>query len=269
MIKATDFGPDLILGFNQLLRTDLKSKLEILSAHTFLEGLFLDTTATPTSTETAFVLKHVRRLFPALDSDKEPVATITPSSTSFLRIINIPIIPNLPKDEWMTTTRHMLSKQLDKSPVGKLLAKNLKHKPRIMRNSPHSDSCTAWIDIHDTMSGANAAALIGKFIYFGGFSCRIVGAKPHPGSLQCTRCQKWGHHESKCRSQGVRCPLCGGPHREANHTTYVKVKQDEHHCVNCMSSKHAKNNHASTDRKCPFWQNRFDCDWLKRQFKHD
>jgi hypothetical protein len=124
MIKATDFGPDLILGFNRLLRTDLKSKLEILSAHMFLEGLFLDTTATPTSAETVFILKHVRRLFPASDSDKEPVATITPSLTSFLKIINVPIIPDLPKDEWMTTTCHMLSKQFDKSPVGKLLAKN-------------------------------------------------------------------------------------------------------------------------------------------------
>jgi hypothetical protein len=266
---ATNFGPDLILGFNQSLRMDLKSQLEILSVHTFLEGLFMDTTATPTSAETAFVLKHVRRLFPAKDSDKEPVATITPSSTSFLKIVDVPIIPDLPKDEWMTTMRHTLTKQLDKSLVGKLLAKNLKHKPRIMRNSPHSNSCMAWIDIHDTMSGANAAALIGKFIYFGGFSCRIIGAKPHPGSLQCTQCQKWGHHASKCHSQSACCPLCGGPHREDNHTSYVKVKQDEQHCVNCTSAKRVKNNHASTDRKCPFWQNRFDRDWLKRQFKRD
>jgi hypothetical protein len=182
---------------------------------------------------------------------------------------DVPIIPDLPKDEWMTTTHHTLSKQFDKSLVGKLLAKNIKHKLHIMRNSPHSDSCMAWIDIHDTMSGTNVAALIGKFIYFGGFSCRIVGAKPHPSSLQCTQCQKWGHHESKCRSQGMHCPLCGRPHREANHTMYVKVKQDEHHCVNCTSSKHAKNNHASTDCKCPFWQNRFNRNWLKRQFKCD
>jgi hypothetical protein len=266
---ATDFSPDLILGFNHLLRTDLKSNLEILSVHTFLEGLFMDTTSTPTSAKTAFVLKHVRRLFPAKDSDKEPVATITPSSTSFLKIIDILIIPDLPKDEWMTTTCHMLSKQFDKSPVGKLLAKNIKHKPRIMRNSPHSDSCVAWIDIHDTMSGANAAALIGKFIYFGGFACRIVGAKPHPSSLQCTQCQKWGHHASKCRSQSARCPLCGGPHCEDNHTSYFKVKQDERHCLNCTSAKRAKNNHASTDCKCPFWQNCFNCDWLKCQFKRD
>jgi hypothetical protein len=227
MIWAYDFGPDLILGFNQLLRMDLKSKLEILPAHTFLEGVFLDTTITPTSTETAFILKHVRHLFPVKDSNKEPVATITPSLTSFLKIIDVPIMPDLPKKEWMTTTRHMLIKQFDKSPVGKLLAKNIKHTPRIMCNSPHANSCTAWVDIHDTMSGANVAALIGKSIYFGRFSCRIVGAKPHPGSLQCTWCQKWGHHMSKCCSQGVRCPLCGGPHCKDNHTSYVKVKQDE------------------------------------------
>jgi hypothetical protein len=202
-----------------------------------------------------------------MDSDREPVATITPSSTSFLKIINMPIDPNLSKKEWMTETCLTLIKQFDKSLVGKLLAKNIKHMLHIMRNFPHTDSCIAWVDIHDTMSGANVAALIGKSIYFGGFSCRIVGAKPHPGSLQCTWCLKWGHHMSKCRSQGVHCPLCGRPHCEANHTSYVKVKQDEQHCVNCMSSKRAKNNHTSMDHKCPFWQHRFDCDWLKRQFK--
>jgi hypothetical protein len=108
-----------------------------------LEGLFLDTTATPTSTETAFILKHVCHLFPALASDKEPIATITPLLMSFLKIINVPIIPDLPKKEWMTTTCQTLCKQFDKSPVGKLLAKNIKHQPCIMHNSPHADSCTA------------------------------------------------------------------------------------------------------------------------------
>jgi hypothetical protein len=162
-----------------------------------------------------------------MDSNKELVATITPSLTSFLKIIDMPIDPNLSKKEWMTEMHLMLIKQSDKSPVGKLLAKNIKHVLRIMRNSPHTNSCIAWVDIHNTMSGTNAAALIGKSIYFGGFSCRIVRAKPHPGSLQCTWCLKWGHHMSKCCSQGVCCPLCGGPYREANHTSYVKVKQDK------------------------------------------
>jgi hypothetical protein len=75
-----------------------------------LEGLFLDTTATPTPAETAFILKQVHHLFPALASDKEPIATITPSLTSFLKIIDVPIMPDLPKNEWMTMTCHTLCK---------------------------------------------------------------------------------------------------------------------------------------------------------------
>jgi hypothetical protein len=63
------------------------------------------------------------------------------------------------------------------------------------------------------------------------------------------------------------CSLCSGPHSKVNHSTYVKVKPDARHCINCASSKHTKHNHTATDRKCPFWQHHFDCDWLKRQFK--
>jgi hypothetical protein len=145
--------------------------------------------------------------------------------------------------------------------VGKIILDNLKHRPRIMRVSPHSDSCIAWIDLHDTQSGSTAASLIGKHIRIGKVNCRIAGAKPHPGSIVCTRCTRWGHHYSQCRSQSVRCPLCGGPHSEANHTAMVKVDRVDHrHCINCNSAnrfrpsdKQRKTSHASSDHKCPFW----------------
>jgi hypothetical protein len=229
----------------------------------------METNSTPTSAEMAFVLKRICHLYPVKEGNTSPVATITPSSTSFIKIINVPIKPDLEKKVWAIEMQATLCKELEKSLVGKLLAKNIKHIPCIMRNSPHTDSCTAWVDIHDTMSGTNAAALIGKFIYFGDIPCRIIGVKPHPGSLQCTQCQKWGHHSNQCHSQSVHCALCGGPHSQDNHLTFIKVKPDDYHCVNCMSSKCAKNNHASMDHKCLFWEHRFDCDWLKCQFKHN
>jgi hypothetical protein len=214
-------------------------------------------------------LKHICHLYSAKEGDTGTVATITPLSTSFLKIIDIPIKADLEKKVWAVETQATLCKELKKSPVGKLLAKNIKHVPCIMQNSPHSDSYTAWVDIHDTMSGANVAALIGKFIYFSDLPCRIVGAKPHPGSLQCTQCQKWGHHSNQCHSQSMRCAFCRGPHSQDNHAMFVKVKTDNRHCINCTSSKRAKNNHASMDRKCLFWQHCFDHNWLKRQFKCD
>jgi hypothetical protein len=217
----------------------------------------MDTNSTPTSTETVFVLKHVCCLYPAQEGDTNHVSTISPSSTSFLKVINILIKPDLDKKVWALETWVTFCKELEKSPVGKLLAKNIKHIPCIMRNSPHSDLCTAWVDIHNTMSGANMAALIRRFIYFGDLPCRIVGAKPHCGSLQCTQCQKWGHHSNQCRSQSMCCALCRGPHSQDNHVVLIKVKTDDCHCLNCMSSKHAKNNHTSTDCKCLFWQHHF------------
>jgi hypothetical protein len=265
VVSSASFTTEIIADLNNHLRGDLKSDLVISSAHSIDSGIHLDTNRTPTSADTAFVLKHVRRLFP-IPKGEPSFASITPSSTSFIKVLDVPIVPGTPQT-WALETRAAFSKALELSPMGKLLIKHIKHVPRIMCNSAHSDSCTAWIDLHDTLSGTNAAALIGKFIPFGGVNCHIAGARPHPGSLLCAWCQKWGHHANQCRSQRVRCSLCGGPHSEANHSSFIKVNQDKRHCVNCSASKQTKTQHASTDRKCPFWQHRFDRDWLKRQFK--
>jgi hypothetical protein len=274
--SAAFFTPEVFDGLHSHLRSDLKvTDLDLVSAHPSGGGIFIDTTRTPTSAETAFVLKHVRRLFPT-PQGTPAIDTILPSSTSFLKLIDVPITPGPPKD-WANLTREALMSALSQSLVGKIVIDNLKHRPRIMRVSPHSDSCVAWIDLHDAQSGSTAAALIGKHILVGNVNCRIAGAKPHPGTIFCTRCQRWGHHFAKCRSQSVRCALCGGPHSEVNHPTMVKEDRVLlRHCLNCTSANRnreptvrRKTSHATTDAKCPFWQHRFDRDWLKRQFKSD
>jgi hypothetical protein len=246
--------------------------LDLISAHPIGGGIFIDTSRTPTSAETAFVLKHVRRLFPT-PQGSPAIDTILPSSTSFLKLIDVPITPGPPKD-WAKLTHEALMSALRQSPLGASLADSFKHRPRIMRVSPHSDSCIAWIDLHDTQSGSKAAQFIGKHVRIGNVNCRIAGAKPHPGSVACNRCLRWGHHANQCRSQSVRCPLCGGPHCEANHSTVVK--EDRllfRHCINCAAANRFREvpdkrntTHPSTDLKCPFWKHRFDRDWLKRQF---
>ncbi|EKM74224.1 hypothetical protein AGABI1DRAFT_16914, partial [Agaricus bisporus var. burnettii JB137-S8] len=190
------------------------------------------------------------------------------TSTSYLKIVNIPHVPASPK-EWATKQHEAFMYALDKSPVGASLFKLFKHKPRFMRASPHSDSCWAWIDIHDTVSGSNARDYISKFISVRGVNCQIKGAKPHSGSVRCTRCQRWGHHSDQCRAKCARCPLCGGPHSEVNHSKCVDASRvDARHCVNCTAAKRPadKRTHSATDTSCPFWRNRFDRLWLKRQF---
>jgi hypothetical protein len=211
-----------------------------------------------------FVLKHVRRLFP---NQAKPVNTAPITSTSYLKVVDIPHISSLPK-EWNQIQHEAFIKALNASPVGASLAKLIKHKPRFMRSSPHSDSCIAWVDISDSVSGSNARGLISKFISIGSINCQIRGARPHSGSVLCTRCIQWGHHSSQCRAQHTRCSLCGGPHSAANHHSMVDAQRVDHrHCVNCTAAKREKRSHAATDAKCPFWQHRFDRAWLKRQFQ--
>jgi hypothetical protein len=223
-------------------------------------------TCVPTTPETAFVLKHVRSRITIPEGEK-PIATTPQYSTSYLKIIDIPITN--PKDkDWLKSTVTLLESSMMASPIGSALRDVLAHVLCTMRCSPHSDSCIAWVDINDSVTGASAKKFLGKFINISGVNCRIAGAHPHSGSVLCTRCYRWGHHHSQCRREGVRCPLCGGPHREDSHVHMVAaVKVEARHCVNCTSSKKEKRDHSALDRqKCPFWAHRFDRNWLKKQF---
>ncbi|KAF7760003.1 hypothetical protein Agabi119p4_11698 [Agaricus bisporus var. burnettii] len=264
-VTAESFSPGVLNGLNQVLCSDVKSNITLTHATVDGNGIFLAASRVPTAAKIQFVLKHVRRTFP---NKTTPIVHSPATSTSYLKIVDIPHVPASPK-EWATKQHEAFTYALNKSPVGAELAKIIKHKPRFMRASPHSDSCWAWIDIHDTVSGSNAQDYISKFISVRGVNCQIKGAKPHSGSVRCARCQRWGHHSDQCRAKCARCPLCGGPHSEANHSKCVDASRvDARHCVNCTAAKRPadKRNHSATDTSCPFWRNRFDRLWLKRQF---
>jgi hypothetical protein len=170
--------------------------------------------------------------------------------------------------EWQLMQRSAFYKAIALSPVGSQLNSFIKHAPRFMRTSPSADTCVAWVDISDTVSGANAKTLISKYVTFGERNCQIRGAAPRPSSALCARCMKWGHHSSICRAKGIRCPHCGGPHSAASHDSLATAKGLDpatRHCVNCTATKRKKNAHSATDTSCPFWEHRFDRAWLKNQ----
>jgi hypothetical protein len=266
ILRASSFDPVLLNKINILLDKDLKvSDLHLTASFDSGPSVFIDTTRVPTSAETAFVLKHVRAHF-ELPEGAKPITTTPPKSTSYIKIVDIPITD--PKSKlWLQPTRDLLEASLRASPVGSSILDILARVPRIMRVSPHSDTCIAWVDIDDSVSGTSAKKFIGKFISVSGVNCRVSGARPHSGSIMCTRCQRWGHHHSKCRREGVRCPLCGGPHLESSHATLVDAaKVDGRHCVNCSASKRKKRDHSALDRKCPFWEHCYDREWLRKQF---
>jgi hypothetical protein len=219
----------------------------------------------PSPPDVACVLKHVCHLLPVMGL--VPIKAEPATSTSFLKVVDIPLVAAAPR-EWQLAQCAAFNKALALSPVGSQLSRYIKHAPRFMRTSPHADTCVAWVDISDTISGATAKMLVSKCVAFGNANCQIQGAAPWPGSTLCTRCLKWGHHSSVCRSKGIRCPHCGGPHSAASHDTQAEaVNQDPaaRRCVNCSAAKKSKTNHSATDTTCPFWEHCFDWDWLKRQ----
>ncbi|KAF7773625.1 hypothetical protein Agabi119p4_5792 [Agaricus bisporus var. burnettii] len=265
-VTAASFTPEVINNLNRLLKSDVKSDVILTHASVEGNGICIATSRVPSPAKIAFVLKHVRRIFP---SPNIPIGHSPITSTSYLKIVDIPHVPASSK-EWALKQHEAFTNALNKSPVGASLAKLIKHKPRFMRASPHSDSCWAWVNIHDTVSGSNARTYISKFVSIGGTNCQIKGARPHSGSVHCARCQRWGHHSDQCRAKCARCSLCSGPHTEANHLKCVDAKRvDVRQCANCTAAKRPadKRSHSSTDAKvCPFWKNRFDRAWLKRQF---
>jgi hypothetical protein len=249
----------MLQDINSHLKADVSSDIVLEYSMDCKAGIFIAASRVPTSSETACVLKHIRRLVTV--PGVVPIQSTLVTSTSFLKVIDVPHIPAEPK-AWQLTQRT--------SPVGSLLNPFIKHTPCFMRTSPHADTCVAWIDIMDTVAGRNARDFIGKQIVINGRNCQIRGAAPRPGSAQCTRCIKWGHHSTACHAKGLRSPLCAGPHSEASHNTFAflgKKNPNKRHCLNCSAAKKNKTAHSATDTSCPFWHNRFDRNWLRRQFQ--
>ncbi|EKM74434.1 hypothetical protein AGABI1DRAFT_133267 [Agaricus bisporus var. burnettii JB137-S8] len=180
-VTAASFTPEVINNLNRLLKSDVKS--DIILTHALVEGngICIAASRVPSPAEIAFVLKHVRRIFP---SPNIPIGHSPITSTSYLKIVDIPHVPASSK-EWALKQHEAFTSALNKSPVGASLAKLIKHKPRFMRASPHSDSCWAWVDIHDTVAGSNARLYISKFVSIGGTNCQIKGTRPHSGSVHC------------------------------------------------------------------------------------
>jgi hypothetical protein len=162
-LLAVHFTPEIVNDLNHKLAKDLKIK-DLLITATFNQNnsVFLDTTCVPTTSETAFVLKHVRARISTPEGEK-PITTTPQYSTSYLKIVDIPISDPNAKD-WIKTTTATLESSIVASPIGSALRDVLAHVPRIMRCSPHSDSCIAWVDINDSVTGTSAKKFLGKYI---------------------------------------------------------------------------------------------------------
>ena len=127
-LGAHKFKVEFINKLNNLLLTDLKVD-DLLIEHAAEHGIstFLATTRVPTPAECAFVLKHVRAHFVVEGKENSgPITLSTPMSTSYLKIVDVPITDPKSKD-WLKATNAALSEAMLASPVGSSLADIIKH----------------------------------------------------------------------------------------------------------------------------------------------
>jgi hypothetical protein len=174
-IQAINVTPDMLWDINKHLLEDVASDIVLEYPMDIKTGIFIAASRVPTSSEVACALKHICRLItiPGVIPIKSKAITLT----SFLKVIDVPHIPAEPR-VWLTTQRSAFLSALCSSPVSASLDKYIKHAPRFMRTSPHTDTCVVWIDISDSVSGSNARNFIGKQVVIGGRNCQIRGAAP-------------------------------------------------------------------------------------------
>ena len=85
------------------------------------------------------------------------------------------------------------------------------------------------------------------------------GEKYIPSPLRCARCQKFGHHFSKCRNSTAICCRCGCPQPEMSHnlsTSGALIKCDycdKDHSASPKPTKciFCKGPHPAFSKQCP------------------
>jgi hypothetical protein len=119
--------------------------------------------------------------------DAEHVDVALPTSTSYLKLVDIPFFT---VGNTRITPDGVMS-QIGKSGFASLVV--LQTPARVVRDSPKSDTCTVYLNVADSVSGARAKGLIGKTVQFGQYTSYFRAARANPGSPLCSHCWRWGH----------------------------------------------------------------------------
>jgi hypothetical protein len=137
-IHANTITPELIWEVNSHLRKDVDSGIILESAFNSGTGIFIATSAVPSPSDVACVLKHVRRLIPV--PGLVPIKAKPATSMSYLKVVDVPLVAAAPC-EWQLAQHTAFNKALALSPVGSQLSRYIKHAPCFMRTSPHANTC--------------------------------------------------------------------------------------------------------------------------------
>ncbi|KAF6742655.1 Gag-like protein [Ephemerocybe angulata] len=233
-------------------------------------GWSLTLTEVPSQVEVDHIRGYLHRKLP------DAVAWVgLPSSKSFLRLPNVPFILDAKSN--LRIKPEDIARAFEASPLRSDLV--LAGPPRVVRNSKSSTRCDVFFDIWDSQQGLRAQRLIKKELLIYGQKCVIQAARASPGTPLCQTCWKWGHPTKACQGR-LRCPICGGPHSQNEH---------RHQCGGCKGNAKAnppvlptppgaecphswkclacrRDGHRVFDRKCPFWDHRFDRAWAVAKY---
>ena len=198
---------------------------------------------------------------------------VLPSLTSYLKLVDIPYSLN----DKVITPKVVLS-HLNGSGLSDLLI--LSTPPRVVRDSRMSDTTMVYLNVADSVSGAQAKALLSRSVQFGQFVCPFRAARANPGSALCQRCWKWGHPTNTCCAPQQRCPICSEPHWKEHHCALtgcckgspkvnppVPPVAPGEPCPHALQCLNCHKNHAADSQQCNFWRHHFDSSWIKACYK--
>jgi hypothetical protein len=253
---------DVLDTIRAVLRTH-HSKLVMESVVSECDGLVAWSSNVADQNDLGLIKAALRTAAPLATS----VGAALSTSTSYVKLIDVPYLvrdaPITHKDALDAVAKAGLQDLV-----------NCKTPPRVVRDSRFSDTATVYFNLDDTVSGANAKALVGRTVQFGRWAASFRMARANPGSPLCIRCWKWGHLTSACRALQIVCPSCGGPHRKEHHRQLASCCKGNDkvspaippmdpeepcphppHCLNCRGK------HSADDRRCKFWRHRFEQEW--------
>ncbi|CAA7267357.1 unnamed protein product [Cyclocybe aegerita] len=269
--NLTKFFTELAIRVANGYLRDGCSMLKVTSIVCAYDGLSLVTPAIASPSDLDILCNFIHESLPT----GTPFEVALPSSTSFIKILDIPYFD--PKG--LKITQEALEKALRTSVHAEVFA-YLSTKPRIDRNSAHSTLCTVYCNIWDSQQGTRAKKALGQPIFLTGRSCAIRPAARHTGVLLCQCCWKWDHPTIACKAKQLSCPICSGPHEQKEHCQHagcckgnVKVKPPvlptprnqpcphKGHCVNCYKD------HTANSASCKFWAHRYICEWIMAKYR--
>ncbi|KAJ2921335.1 hypothetical protein H1R20_g15755, partial [Candolleomyces eurysporus] len=179
-----------------------------------------------------------------------------PQSTSFLKLRGVPRFSN--SEGKVPMTSDDITRAVKASAYKQWW--NLTNAPRIVPESKASTSATVFFNLWDSTTGTTGNALINKRILIFNKACTISAASANPGVPICNNCWVWGHPTEACRSS-TRCKGNAKAKPPVPPTPAGDACPHHYQCLACR-----RDNCSVTSGKCPFWNHRFDRDWIAAKY---